>query len=327
MKITTHGFWLTIFTLTISLLLPVRIDAHPGSGIVVDRQGNIYFVDTGAGLPAKGRRFGLPAQESSKGQAGPQAGVRKIDRNGKLTRLSGPAYHWMTIDVDSRLTNVTLPYFSSGGATVTRVGVDPTLLLASDFPITVGLDGSLYYPWLRDSEQLQVFRLGTSGTTTVLTTLPANTESGPLRWLNGMVAAPDGSIYYTENRTVRRITPEGKLITVAGDVTVSTCDSVPGVHAHLGPLLRGLDVDAQGIVYVAATGCGSVVKITADGKFTNILRTSSPWSPTGVAAFGNDLYVLEYLHTEGDNRREWLPRVRKLSADGSVSTVAEIKKR
>ncbi|HET6274054.1 MAG TPA: hypothetical protein VFG32_13830 [Bacteroidota bacterium] len=273
--------------------------AHPGSGIVVDREGNVYFVDTGSG-------------------------VWKIDRNGKLTRLSGPAYHWMAIDVDGRLTNATLPYFSSGDATVTRVGVDPTILLASDFPITVGGDGSLYYPWLPAGKQLQVFRLAPSGTTTVFKTLPANTESGPLRWINGTAVGPDGSFYYTENRAVRRITLQGELTTVAVNVTLSGCDSVPGVETNLGPYLRGLDVDAQGTVYVAATGCGAVLKITADKKVTTVLRTSRPWAPTGVAVSGNDLYVLEYLHTVGDNRREWLPRVRKVTSDGHVVTVATI---
>jgi sugar lactone lactonase YvrE len=294
-----------IFIALITMMLSFvtnEATAHPGSGIVVDRQGNVYFVDTGSG-------------------------VYKIDRDGKLTRLSGPAYHWMAIDVDSRLTNATLPYFSSGDATVTRVGVEPTLLLSSDFPITVGRDGNLFYPWLRVDEQLKIFRLAPSGTTKVLQTLPAKTESGPLRWLNGIVATLDGSIYYTEDRAVRRITPQGILTTVADHVTLSGCDSVPGLESDRRPYFRGLDVDAQGTVYVAATGCRAVVKITTDKKIATVLRTSDPWSPTGVAVFGTDVYVLEYLHTEGDNRREWLPRVRKLTSDGKVVMVATIDRR
>lgn len=276
--------------------------AHPGSGIVVDRHGNVYFVDTGSG-------------------------VWKIDRKGKLTRLSGPAYHWMAMDVDGRLTNVTLPYFSSGDATVTRVGGDPTLLLSSDFPVTVGSDGSLYYPWLSGGKQLQVFRLSPAGTTTILKTLPAKTGSGPLRWLNGMALGPDGSLYYTENKAIRRITPKGELTTFIDSVMLTGCDSVPEVGADLGAYFRGLDVDADGSVYVAATGCRAVLKITSDKKVTTILRASSPWSPTGVAVFGSDVYVLEYFHTPGDNRREWLPRIRKVAPDGSVVTVAAIDRR
>ncbi|MEX2115781.1 MAG: hypothetical protein WEB37_02750 [Bacteroidota bacterium] len=289
----------------LAIMLFVAVDevrAHPGSGIVKDRQGNIYFVDTGSG-------------------------VWKIERNGKLTRLTGPAYHWMAIDIEGRLKNVALPYFSSRDATVTRVGGDPTLLLSSDFPVTVGSDGSLYYPWLSGGKQLQIFRLTPTGTTTILKTLPANTESGPLRWLNGMALGPDGSLYYTENKAIRKITPQGELATFIDNMTLTGCDSVPEVGADLGPYFRGLDVGEDGSVYVAATGCRAVLKISADKKVTTILRASGPWSPTGVAVFGSDVYVLEYFHTPGDNRREWLPRVRKVASDGSVVTVANIDRR
>src|SRR3989304_5060394 len=200
MRQTIIAFLCVIFFLVANEAL-----AHPGSGIVVDRQGNVYFVDTGSG-------------------------VWTIDRNGKLTRLSGPAYHWMAIDIDGRLRNVALPYFSSGDATVSRVGADPTLLLSSDFPVVVGSDGSLYYPCLSAGKQLQIFRLTPSGTTTSEKTLPANTESGPLRWLNGMAFGPDGSLYYTENKAIRRITTKGELTTFIDNVMLSGCDSVPEVE-------------------------------------------------------------------------------------------------
>lgn len=276
--------------------------AHPGSGIVVDRRGNVYFVDTGSG-------------------------IWKIDRKGALTRLSGPAYHWMAIDSDARLKNVTLPYFASGDATVTRVGTDPSLLLSSDFPVSVGRDGVLYYPWLSAGKSVQLHKLAPSGATAVFKTLPANSEDGPLRWLNGLATGPDGSLYYTEKRAVRRITPQGNLITIAENVTLPGCETIPGVEADLGPYFRGLDVDTLGTVYVAASGCGAVVKFTADGGMSIILRSSSPWSPTGVAVFGGDLYVLEYLHTASDNRQEWIPRVRRIAPDGHIVTVATIDRR
>ena len=99
--------------------------AHPGSGIVADRAGNVYFVDTGSG-------------------------VWKVDPEVRLTRIPGPAFHWMAIDEGNSLAHVTLPYFSRGDATVTRAGTDPSLLLSSDFPLVVGRDTSLYYPWLDD---------------------------------------------------------------------------------------------------------------------------------------------------------------------------------
>lgn len=292
-----------IFGLIIlGLLLATRdLSAHPGSAIVVDRQGNVYFVDTGSG-------------------------VWKIDRSGALTRLRAPAYHWMAFDPDRRLASVRLPNFHRGGAVVERDAVDPSVMVSSDFPITVGRDGGLYYPWLEESEPLKIFRLDPSGTTTAYRTLPQKTESRRLQWLNGLVATADGSLYYTEHRAIRKISPQGDLSTVADHLTLFGCDSVPGLDADVGPYLRGLDVSADGTVYVAATGCRAVLKISTDKKITTIFRSPASWSPTAVAVSGRDLYVLEYLHAPGDNRKEWIPRVRKISADGSVAIVAVIKR-
>ena len=48
------------------------------------------------------------------------------------------------------------------------------------------------------------------------------------------------------------------------------------------------------------------------------------WTPTGVAVFGKDIYVLEYWLTASDDRREWLPRVRKISPDGKTVIIASV---
>ena len=84
-----------------------------------------------------------------------------------------------------------------------------------------------------------------------------------------------------------------------------------------------LAVDGRGTVYAAAAGCHCVVKMTANGKVETILKAERPWSPTGVAVKGDDLYVLEYTNAHGPPR-EWRPRVRKLGRDGKVSTLASI---
>ena len=292
-----------LFAIGLFFLIVNGAFAHPGSGIVVDRMGNIYFIDTGAG-------------------------VWKIDRAGKLTKLGGPAYHWMAIDLDDRLKKVTLPYFSSQDATIARVGSSPTILVSSDFPITVGNDGSLYYAWAQSSDQVKIFRLAPSGGTTVVKSLPTvRSESGELRWRNGITASADGSIYYSEDRAIRKLSPQGELTTVISNLGQPGCDSVPGVESELGPYCRGLDVDSNGTIYVAAAGCGAVLKITTDMKVTTLLRAESPWSPTAVAVSGRDLYVLEYFHTANESRREWIPRVRKVSSDGAVATIATVDRR
>jgi hypothetical protein len=283
-----------------SILAGAPLFAHPGSGIVVDRQGQVYFLDTGSGL-------------------------WKIDRQGRLVRHEGPAFHWMAIDVEGRFRGARLP--SLPNADLRHVGTDPGLLLSSDFPLVIGRDGVLYYPRVGPGERVQVMRWTRSGAGSPLATLPARTEHGPLRWLNGMSAGPDGSIYYTEDRAVRRIARSGEISTVAADVAAPGCIRVPGVDPASGDYLQGLDVAEDGTVYVAATGCGAVLKIGARGEITPVLRTAAPWSPTAVALAGREVYVLEYLHTSSDDRREWLPRVRRLAPDGAAVVVASIESR
>ncbi len=288
--------------LAAACLLSTPAVAHPGSGIVVDRRGQIYFVDTGAG-------------------------VWRIDPQGTLTRVPGPAFHWMTIDADDRFVKVRLP--SGPDWEITRAGASPTLLLASDFPIAIGRDGHLYYP-TAGANELRILRLAPSGRTSVMASLPAATANGPnrpLRHINGLAAAPDGSLYYTEDDAIRRIAAEGRVTTVVADLAPAGCSSIPGSGPGGRPLLRGLDVDALGTVYVAASGCGSVLKVLPDRKVTTLVQLQSPWSPTAVALSGGDLYVLEYLHTESEDRRAWLPRVRKISQGGKSTIIATVDRR
>jgi len=274
--------------------------SHPGSGIVIDRRGNVYFVDTGQG-------------------------VLKIGPGGRLTPHPGPAYHWMTIDASDRFARARLPSFSFGE--IVQAGVNPTLILGSDFPVAVGHDGNLYYPLLSAEKRLQIIKLTPTGQSTVLITLPPSTDdSRPLRWVNGMAAGAYNAIYFTESDAIRKVAQNGTVSTVA-TIRPVECSRIPGIDEEPKPYLRGLDVDAQGAVYVAASGCGSLLKVLPNGRVDTLLRTQSPWSPTGVAVSGAGVYVLEYLHTASENRREWLPRVRKLSPNGKVVTIASIEHR
>ncbi len=280
--------------------------AHPGAGIVVDRQGQIYFVDTGVNT---------------------NLGVWKIDTQGRLTRHPGPHYHFMAIDHQGRLAGAQLP---SG---VEAVGTNPTLILSGGFPVTVGSDGALYYPQPGDQDHVQIMRLVASKSPTVLATLPIATEVAPdgkqinAQWIHGLASGPENSLYYSEQRAVRRIGPDGVVSLVAGEVKVPDCVRPLGANdERFGPSLRGLDVKPDGTVVVAASACSAVLGITPKGAAKVVLPASDSWSPTGIAVSGDDLYVLEYLLTDSHQREDWLPRVRKISRDGNVTVVATVTK-
>ncbi len=100
-------------------LVGETVSAHPSSGIVVDREGAIYFQD------AIGRS------------------IWKIDAAGKLTkfydRMGG---HWMALDADGRFSQTSFRFAKR----VTPLGAKPAILVAdSGVPIAVGRDGNLYY--------------------------------------------------------------------------------------------------------------------------------------------------------------------------------------
>ncbi len=270
------------------------VAAHPSSAIGVDRTGQIFFLDTGSGL-------------------------WKVDTTGGLTHLSQLRHHWMAIDATSGFANARLP---TGDWTLTKVGTNPTVLISTDFPIAIGQDGNFYYP-LRRSGQLQIVRATPSGNTSVFATLPNKANGSPLEWINGITAAPEGSIYYTEDNTVRRIDARGRVSTVATVPALVKGPSIPGTDQH--PYLRGLSVDAKGVIYVADNGDARVVKITPDGKITTVLQLPhGVWAPTAVAAYRDDLYVLEFSHTTGDDRVQWMPRLRKIRSDGTASIILTV---
>jgi hypothetical protein len=266
--------------------------AHPGTGIVVDRLGQVYFVDM-------------------------VSGIWRLDARGALTHLPGPAFHWMTLDADGSFAGVRLP--SGSGWELARIGSDPTLLLASDFPLALGRDGKLYFP-SNSGTPLQIRTFSPAGAAGLFATLPATTSRGPLRWLNGLAAAPDGSLYYTEDDAIRRVSSEGRVSTVAEHVSPKGC-------ASRRSLLRGLDVDAAGNVYVADTGCGKVLKVTPAGSITILPQVESPWFPTGVARFGDNLYVLEFENPDTDDRGAMLPRIRRIASSGTTAVIATVTRR
>src|SRR5262245_19126001 len=215
--------------------------AHPGSGIVVDRRGYVYFVDTGSGAWV-------------------------IDPGGKLARYGGPAFHWMALDESGRPSGARLPTIPHGE--IVPVGVNPVLLLSSDAPVAMGEDGALYYPKAVNDGPLRIMRFTRAGAETARSTLPSKAHGKALRWINGLATDSKGSLYFTTDDTVGRSDERGTVSTLVEGIKVSDCARIPGIDTGEKPYLRGLAVAPDGTVFVAASGCGAVLKITPHGEVT-----------------------------------------------------------
>ena len=295
--INRSSFVVRIFiSLILCFLFTTNASAHPGSGIVLDKEGNIYFTDTGKG-------------------------IWKIDKQGKLTYIPASKFHWMAIDE--------VGYFSESQKSfgeyferVTPENTKPALIMCSDFPLVVNKDGNIYYAHTRQGSA-KITRRTTGGKETELI------SDKVFEFISGIAAGPDSSLYITEAsnagaNTIRKITMNGKISIIATFVGKEAND-LP--HDTTPSYCRGLAVDSTGVVYVAATGSRCILKITPQGIITTILQTPGPWTPTGVAISHGEIYVLEWHDVAPsleEVRSAWIPRVRKISRDGTVTTLATI---
>jgi hypothetical protein len=119
---------------------------------------------------------------------------------------------------------------------------------------------------------------------------------------------------------------DGTVKAVAHPIKVQDCDEDKADHKASSrlPYLRGLAVSSDGSMYAAATSCHRIIKFTPKGQVETVLKAERPWSPTGVAIHDRDVYILEYTNANGPATEGWRPRVRKLSRDGKISTLATI---
>jgi len=291
-----------ILTVSVVCVLLVTLSlAHPSSGIVVDHRGEIFFSDLSRGL-------------------------LKIDAHGKVTTIGQEGGHWLALDETGSFSQVSFEkskHWPRWFKRRTPVNVRPALITDGGSPLVVGLDGNIYY--VCDDERmipggLQIAQLSPSGKEKLFN--PSLRQlSKELGGIKGLALGPDGSLYFTYPKAVLTITMKGEITTLANPVVVKDCNL--NVSPNEAPFLRGLAVDSHGVAYVAATGCGCVVKITPDGKVATALKAEKPWAPSGVALHGEDIYVLEHIDPTSENDQSWPPRVRKLGRSGKVTTLME----
>jgi hypothetical protein len=268
----------------------------------VGAQGQVYFIDTGHA-------------------------VMKIGGEGKLepipTITDG---HWLALDAKRSFSHAKPKYFQR----ITPDGAKPALIYAGGgAPLVVNVDGDLYYGSGPDDDSpggLSITRETLEGVRTRFAPALSETLRKIDDGITGLAAGPDGSLYVACWTAVFKVNMDGTVTTLVDPIEVKDCDEDKADHKPTNrlPYLRGLAVDSEGTVYAAATSCHQLIKITADGRAETALKAERPWTPTGVATHGRDVYVLEYTNANGPGTEGWRPRVRKLGPDGVVSVIASI---
>ncbi len=291
---------LALLVAAVSGLAMFTASGHPSSGIVVDRQGNVFFSDLSRGL-------------------------LKVDPQGKVTTVSKEGGHWLALDTAGSFSRVEFQKSSHWPRWFKRRSPDgerPALITDGGSPLVVASDGNLYY--VCNDEQmipggLQLARLTPDGKESLL-----NPElrriSDEMGGIKGLAVGPDSSFFLSYPRAVLRVARDGTFTMLLNPVVAPDCDKHPPTIQD-APGLRGLVVDAHGAVYAAATGCRCVIKIASDTKVTTVLKAESPWAPCGVALHGDALYVLEHINPNSEDHEDWPPRVRMVEPDGKITTL------
>jgi len=300
---------------TLQLLLAQAAEAHPGTGIVVDRQGRVFFTDL--------KR------------------IWRWEPGGGLTAVvTGRHSHALRLDAAGNLEGEHLTYDSANGRWWTsawRLAPDGTVgdtaAPAEGFPDlftpAVAPDGTRYYARVDNNRRdvSEVHRQKPDGSRDVLAGgvygyadgVGREARFGPI---GAIAVGPGGDLYVTDEASVRKVTTVGRVTTLARGGPLLKPSLVSRFFGGRFGKMMGLAVDARGEVFAANHGGGRVVKISSSGRVTSILESRSPWSPSGVTLSGADIYVLEFGTMPG----YWdAVRVRRKNPDGTVRTLAIVR--
>ena len=293
-------------------------EAHPATGIVVDRAGNVYFSDLET--------------------------IWKVSPEGKLTVFlagqRGRHVHELAIDDQDNIYGGDVSYnpategWPSAIWKMTPDGKITYLMETTENPprgMSIWRDRAGNSYWVDQNNHtkkrtLLLKRTPEGAVTTLAGDAYGHADGkGPAAKfgsVGGMTFGPDGSLYLTDGATVRKVTMEGIVTTIGKGLDVRDGKDQPRFLSGLSGSLTGLAVASNGTVYAADSGNRRLFKVAPDGKVEVILRTEPPYFPNGVAVAGGDLYVLEVGFTLPNLSSG--PRVRKISADGKQTIIATV---
>ena len=157
----------------------------------------------------------------------------------------------------------------------------------------------------------------------------------PATLAQGLAADDVGNVYIADvgNHRIRKVTPDLKITTIAGtDIAGGSGDEGPASTAQLSAP-RGLAIDRAGNLYIADSGTNRVRVIDpkgtihafagngetgeagdiGDGGPAGRARLNGP-TGVGIDQKTGDVYIADSAHS----------RIRKVSADGMISTIAGV---
>ncbi len=302
-------FILILLTLSLSPIL----ESHPWGGLVIDRDGNIYFTFI-CPIDDDNNHYAClwkitPNNEMDhvlKARRSPSDIIlsRNLDREIFAAERSGqnPNHNNILWKIDAPTNHALIP-----------ATTDQTLFHIQS--IAVNKNQEVYFSkdseiFLRDSLN-QISKIN-----------DRNFERISL-----IALGPDEDLYILSRDKIYIFDGTNYKL-LASDLRKENPEDLPFSGANI---FFDMVVDESKNVYLAYYGNREIIKITPDGIVSTILKSEKPWSPHGIDIYNGEVYVLESTIGGGKWWKFWeedpgiIPRVRKISTDGTVSTIYSFK--
>jgi sugar lactone lactonase YvrE len=283
-----------VFCFLLCFFCLTQLEAHPGTGIVSDSKGNIFYTDL--------------------------IHVWKITPEGKKSiAVKNVHTHELYIDEHDNLYGEHEWY---KGEKLDRWGNFVWCLNSSgEYEISIPeVDGFLENNTLvRDSENNSYWSKS-SGDYTIIYHQNSTGENSRLsthkfqniRWMH--FSEVDYHLYVVDNLSIYKISPEGATEVVALNLKEGR-KAYNGLADH--HYIFGICTDKDNSVYVALFGAQKVIKIDTKGAKTTVYESGEGWSPSGVLITSNNtLFIMEFSVANKT-------RILRLNTDGTQEIISE----
>jgi sugar lactone lactonase YvrE len=172
----------------------------------------------------------------------------------------------------------TVVAIAGDGVAELRDGPAERARFSEPFGVAAAADGALYVSDAGDAHRIR--RVTTDGVVSTLAGGPRGFADGAgpearFSTPSGIALAPDGALYVadTGNNAIRRVSPDGRVTTIAGDGAPGEGDGVGRDARFNGPI--GVAVDGDGRIVVADTYNDRIRAIAPDGTVTTLAGSSA----------------------------------------------------
>lgn len=275
--------------LLFSLFIINALKAHPGVGIVMDDEGNVFYTDL--------------------------THVWKISKEGKRT-IAVENVHTHELYLDSKGNLYGEHEWYNGEAADTWGNYVWRLSKNGSFKkVLTNLEGFLDNTTLIRDKNGNSYWPKKSGNGEVLMKQSVNGDNyafsshqfDDIRWM--YFSKDDDNLYVVDNLKIKKVTPSGRVEVLAENLKENESAYMDVADRHY---VFGLWTDRQKNIYVALYGARKVKKINHKGEITTVFTSAEGWSPCGgliekdgtlwimESSTENSIRVRKVLHNDKD---------------------------